>query len=143
MQLIRNGMRVFVTDPIAFWLRVQRGWCTSTHQILVSAHFGSLIKTHTCMPSTPPNNLKEPHTYVCVFEDMAVGQNPVPPVNIQNRWQMDVHPPQNGIVIGYAPWPYLLVSWRASHRVISTPLTPHLQSLVRGARLGGVIGRQV
>ena len=24
----------------------------------------------------------------------------------QNRWQMDVHPPQNGIAIGCAPWPY-------------------------------------
>ena len=23
----------------------------------------------------------------------------------QNRWQMDVHPPKNGIAIGYAPWP--------------------------------------
>ena len=28
----------------------------------------------------------------------------VPLVNVKNRWQMDVHPPQNG-AIGYAPWP--------------------------------------
>ena len=33
---------------------------------------------------------------------MAVGQNTVPMVNIEHRWQMDVHPPQNA-GIGYAP----------------------------------------
>ena len=36
---------------------------------------------------------------------MAVGQNPVPVVNIKLGSQMDVHPPQNG-AIDYAPWPY-------------------------------------
>ena len=38
-------------------------------------------------------------------QNVAVGQNPVPLVNIKKKWQMDVHPPQNGIAIGYAPWP--------------------------------------
>ena len=33
--------------------------------------------------------------------EVAMGQNPVPLVNINIRWQMDV-PPQNGIAIGYA-----------------------------------------
>ena len=35
---------------------------------------------------------------------VAVGQNPVPLVNIKIGGRMDVHPPQNG-AIGYAPWP--------------------------------------
>ena len=30
---------------------------------------------------------------------------PCTPGEHQNRWQMDVHPPQNGVV-GYAPWPH-------------------------------------
>ena len=34
------------------------------------------------------------------------------PGDHQNRWQMDVHPPQNGIAIGSAPWPIPLESPR-------------------------------
>ena len=33
------------------------------------------------------------------------GSKPCTPGEHQNRWQMDVHPPQNG-AIGSAPWPY-------------------------------------
>ena len=40
-----------------------------------------------------------------VLLDMAVGQNPVPLVNIKiGGNQMDVHPPHNGIATAYAPW---------------------------------------
>ena len=37
---------------------------------------------------------------------MAVGQKPCTPGEHQNRWKVDVHPPQNGIAVAYAPWPY-------------------------------------
>ena len=38
---------------------------------------------------------------------MACGSKPCTPGEHPNRWQMDVHPPQNG-AIGSAPWPYIL-----------------------------------
>ena len=41
----------------------------------------------------------------CRFGENGCGSKPCTPGERQNRWQMEVHPPQNGIAIGYAPWP--------------------------------------
>ena len=43
--------------------------------------------------------LRSSHTLGC-------GSKPCTPGEHHNWWQMDVHPPQNGIAIGYAPWPH-------------------------------------
>ena len=50
--------------------------------------------------------------FLSVFFDVSMdangcGSKPCIPGEHQNRWQMDVHPPQNG-AIGYAPWPNIL-----------------------------------
>ena len=42
--------------------------------------------------------------------DLSVGSKPCAPGEHQNRWQMDVHPPQNG-AIDYAPWPSENFGW--------------------------------
>ena len=57
---------------------------------------------------------------------MAVGQNPAPPGEHQNRWQMDVHPPQSG-AIDYAPWPNCVV-WKVGAARINCKM-PRSQNL--------------
>ena len=49
-----------------------------------------------------------PNQYSCKTSrcSNACGSKPCTPGEHQNRWQMDVHPPQYG-AIGYAPWPNL------------------------------------
>ena len=57
------------------------------------------------IPSCPPQPFggqPPPSPPAAYISHMAVGQNRVPLMNIKIGEQMDVHPPQNGIAVGYA-----------------------------------------
>ena len=71
------------------------------------------LTEQTTRTRTPTSNMVCMNKYGCGSKPCISGER-------QDRWQMDVHPPQNG-VIGYAPWPYVYVFVYMQQIIMGSP----------------------